>query len=130
MRRFYVIGFLLLLGFDTFGQMGFKLAATSAGEAELDPAWLYRIVVSGWIYAAVVAYLGAFFTWMTLLEHAPVGPAFAASHLEVITVLVLSVVVLGESLSATDIAGSCLILAGIGLLAASDPGAPERGPSP
>ncbi len=43
-----------------------------------------------WVYGAVLGYVGAFFTWMSLLRHAPIGPAFAASHLEVIGVLLLS----------------------------------------
>ena len=43
-----------------------------------------------WIYGAFVGYIGAFFTWMSLLKHAPIGPAFAASHLEIISVLAIS----------------------------------------
>jgi len=116
LRWFYAVGFSLLLVFDTAGQFGFKLAATSAGEARLDLMWLAQAASSGWIYVAIAAYIGAFFTWMTLLEHAPIGPAFAASHGEVVTVLVLSVVVLGESLSATQMVGSVFIIAGIGVL--------------
>jgi drug/metabolite transporter (DMT)-like permease len=119
-RRFYLIGFLLLLLFDTAGQLGFKLAATSAGAADLELRWLSDIFASPWIYLAVAAYGGAFFTWMTLLEHAPVGPAFAASHLEIVGVLVLSVVLLGESLSLLQIVGGGLVLGGIGVLGSGE----------
>mgnify|MGYP000547070158 CR=1 FL=1 len=54
---------------------------------EFSPAWLVRVFGQPWIYGAFVGYIGAFFTWMSLLKHAPIGPAFAASHLEIITVL-------------------------------------------
>jgi len=117
MRRFYVAGFVLLLLFDTTGQIGFKLAAAAAGVVQLDWRWPIAIFTNPWIYVAVAAYVGAFFIWMTLLQHAPIGPAFAASHLEIVSVLVVSVLLLGESLSASQIAGSCLVLAGIGVLA-------------
>jgi drug/metabolite transporter (DMT)-like permease len=120
MRRFYIAGFLLLLVFDTAGQMGFKLAAASAGFLRLDWQWLAMIFTSTWIYVAVGAYVGAFFVWMTILEHAPIGPAFAASHLEIVSVLVLSVVLLGESLSLSQIVGGCLVFAGIAVLAAGE----------
>jgi drug/metabolite transporter (DMT)-like permease len=77
-----------------------------------------------WMYVAICGYIGSFFTWMTLLKHAPVGPAFAASHLEVVVVLVLSYVIFGDHLSITQLLGSAVIIAGIVCLA-FDP--PEEG---
>jgi drug/metabolite transporter (DMT)-like permease len=117
LRRFYAAGFILLLLFDTTGQMGFKLAATGAGAARLDWQWLFAIFSGPWVYLAAAAYVGAFFVWMTLLQHAPIGPAFAASHLEIVTVLILSVTLLGETLSVWQITGSGFVLAGIAVLA-------------
>ena len=98
MRRFYLIGFLVLLAFDTLAQIGFKLAAVAAAPPQLEFAWLGRFATERWIYLAVVGYFGAFVTWMTLLRYAPIGPAFAATHLDIVTVLVVSVMWLGESL--------------------------------
>ena len=62
---------------------------------------------------------------MTLLRHAPVGPAFATSHLDIVTVLLVSVTVLGETLSRTQVVGAALILTGIGILAATSSPKPE-----
>jgi len=90
MRNFYLGSFLLLVCFDTAGQVGFKLAALGVGPAVLEGSWLLGVLAGRWVYLAVAAYIGAFFTWMTLLKHAPVGPSFAASHLDVVTVLVVS----------------------------------------
>ncbi|MBI3804354.1 MAG: EamA family transporter [Nitrospirae bacterium] len=117
MRRFYLFGFLLLICFDTLGQVGFKLAAVRTAPATFDADWLVRIFLERWIYLSVAGYLGAFFTWMTLLRHAPIGPAFAASHSEIVPVLLISVFFLGERLSGLQIMGGLLIAAGLGLLA-------------
>src|SRR6476620_12021863 len=117
MRRFYLIGFLVFLAFDTLAQIGFKLAAVAAAPPQLEVAWLGRIATERWIYLAVVGYFGAFVTWMTLLRYAPIGPAFAATHLDIVTVLVVSVMWLGESLSPPQVAGAILILTGITVLA-------------
>lgn len=116
-KKFYIVGFLVLLAFDTLAQISFKLAGMHTAPAELSVAWLLRVVSEGWIYMAVLGYLGAFVTYMTLLKHAPVGPAFAASHAEIVTVIAVSVLFLGERLSAGQIVGSVLIIAGLLVLA-------------
>jgi drug/metabolite transporter (DMT)-like permease len=119
-KRFYLIGFLVLVCFDTCAQICFKLTANHAMPPELGLAWLLRIASSPWVYAAIACYVGAFVTWMTLLEHAPIGPAFAASHLEVISVIALSVVLFGERIGAPQWIGSALVIAGIVCLAISE----------
>lgn len=120
MRRFYLIGFLVLVCFDTFAQVCFKLTANHALPPEANLAWVLRVASSPWVYAAIACYVGAFITWMALLEHAPIGPAFAASHLEVVSVLALSVVIFNERIGAAQLIGSALIIAGIVCLAISE----------
>jgi drug/metabolite transporter (DMT)-like permease len=106
--------------FDTWTQVSFKLAAIGSGEFAPSPAWLKAAALSPWIYGAVAGYLAAFVTWMTLLEHAPVGPAFAASHLEVVTVLLISALLFRERLTQLQIAGAACIVTGIVLLSLSE----------
>ena len=118
--RFYLIGFLLLMAFDTLAQVSFKLAANHAMPLAFGVAWMLRVFTAPWIYGAIVGYIGAFFTWMTLLKRAPIGPAFAASHLEVISVLAISVLYFDERLSWPQLLGSVLIVAGIVCLAHSE----------
>jgi drug/metabolite transporter (DMT)-like permease len=118
--RFYVLGFGALMLFDTWTQVSFKLAAVQTGEFVPTLAWLKAAVLSPWIYGAVAGYLGAFVTWMTLLKHVPVGPAFAASHLEVIAVLIVSVLYFGERLAPLQIVGALCIVLGIVLLSLSE----------
>ncbi|MGF6495857.1 drug/metabolite transporter (DMT)-like permease [Luteibacter sp. 621] len=117
MKRFYIIGFALLLAFDTLNLVCFKLAGNHALPVEMSTAWLARVFSHPWIYGAVVGYLGAFVSWMSLLKHAPVGPAFAASHLEVVSVMVLSYWVFSEPVTPTQMLGALAIVAGIICLA-------------
>ena len=120
MKRFYIIGFLLLMGFDTLAQLSFKMAGDSALPLELSWAWLSRVFSQPWIYGAFIGYIGAFFSWMTLLKHAPIGPAFAASHLEIVSVLLLSVWLFNESIGWPQVVGTLFIVAGIVCLALSE----------
>lgn len=120
MRRFYLFGFLVLMAFDTLAQLSFKQAGDAALPLELSPAWLLRVFGQPWIYGAFVGYIGAFFTWMTLLRHAPIGPAFAGSHLEILSVLALSHWLFGERIGWPQIVGCLFIMAGIGCLAMSE----------
>ncbi|MEO7072608.1 MAG: EamA family transporter [Rhodanobacter sp.] len=113
MRRFYLFGFLLLMAFDTLAQISFKYAGTRALPVAASVGWLLRVFGQPWIYGALVGYVGAFFTWMALLKHAPIGPAFAASHLELVSVMLLSIWLFGEHLNAARVLGAVAIIAGI-----------------
>ena len=125
MKRFYLVGFLVLMAFDTLAQLSFKMAGDSALPLEMSSAWLVRVFGQPWIYGAFVGYIGAFFTWMSLLKRAPIGPAFAASHLEIISVLALSHYLFNEQIGWPQVVGGLFIVAGIVCLAISeteDPG--------
>src|SRR5436309_9389655 len=119
-RKRLAIGFAALMLIDTWTQIAFKMASRQTGEFMMSSHWFAAAVASPFIYGAIAGYLAAFPTWMTLLEHAPVGPAFAASHLEVVTVLILSVPLFGEHLSAGKLAGAACIVTGIILLSLSE----------
>ena len=125
MKRFYLLGFLTLMLFDTLAQVSFKYASLHAGPLVMDIAWLGRVFGHIWIYGAFVGYIGAFFTWMTLLKYAPVGPAFAASHLEIVSVTLLSIWLFDDALALSKVAGGLLILAGVLCLARGEAQAPQ-----
>lgn len=120
MKKFYLIGFILLLFFDTFGQTSFKLTAISALPFELSVDWLLRIFSHCWAYLVMIGYTGAFVTWMVLLKKAPVGPAFAASHLQVVTAMLVSVMVFNEKITLTRFIGAISIIIGIIFLALAE----------
>jgi drug/metabolite transporter (DMT)-like permease len=116
MKRFYLFGFLLLMGFDTLAQVSFKYAGSQALPVAASLAWVLRVFSQPWVYGAVIGYIGAFFTWMALLKHAPIGPAFAASHLEVVSVMLLSIWLFDEHLDTARVLGAIAIIAGIACL--------------
>ncbi len=120
--RYYVTGFLVLMVFDTLSQLCFKLAALHAAPFAADGPWLLRVAREPWVYGAIAGYLGAFVTYMSLLKHAPVGPAFAASHLNVVSVLLVSAWLLHERLSLPQLVGATLIVLGILVLARAEQG--------
>ncbi|WP_370678537.1 multidrug efflux SMR transporter [Comamonas sp. GB3 AK4-5] len=120
MKRFYIIGFLVLMAFDTLAQLSFKQAGNAALPLEFSSEWLLRVFSQPWIYGAFVGYIGAFFSWMTLLQRAPIGPAFAASHLEILSVLAFSYWLFNEQIGWSQIIGCGFIVAGIACLAMSE----------
>lgn len=129
MKRFYIIGFLVLMSFDTLAQISFKYASMHAMPLDFDLSWFVRLFSKPWVYGAILGYLGAFVTWMTLLKYAPVGPSFAASHLELISVTLFSVWLFHEPLNAYKIAGGALILLGVLCLARSETDDAEQSPA-
>lgn len=125
MSRFYLIGFIMLMLFDTLAQVSFKMASIYAMPLSFDVTWLIRVFSHPWIYGALIGYLGAFLIWMNLLKHAPIGPAFAASHLELVCVMFLSIWLFDEPLTMTKVLGAILILAGVCFLAKDEEGDQE-----
>ncbi len=118
--KFYLFGFFALIVFDTFSQICFKMAALQGEPFMIEVEWLTRVFQTPWVYGAILGYLGAFIIWMTLLRHVPVGPAFAASHLEVVGVIVISAPLFGEVLSNSQMFGALLVVAGVVCLAQSE----------
>jgi drug/metabolite transporter (DMT)-like permease len=113
MRPGLVVGFLLLAALDTTAHLCVKVAAVRAAPLEPGIPWLLHAAHQPWLWVAIACYIGTFFTWMTVLRRAPVGLAFAASHMDVVTVLVASVALLHEAVSAWQIVGALMIVAGI-----------------
>lgn len=118
--RLYAIGFAVLALVDTAIQIFLKIGARTTGEFAPGARWLVAAATSFWIYAAIAGYVVTYFIWMTLLERAPVGPAFAASHLQILTVLIASVWLFHERITMRESIGAACIISGIAVLAISE----------
>jgi drug/metabolite transporter (DMT)-like permease len=116
-RRFILVGFLLLIGFETVAQLSLKSASTGALPLQFSLAWLSRLTHEKALYLAIGAFVTTFLVWMALLRHAPIGPSFAASNLDIVTVLLASHWIFGEHVGPWQIMGAALIVAGVGCLA-------------
>ncbi|MEZ5849700.1 MAG: SMR family transporter [Hyphomicrobiaceae bacterium] len=119
MRKVIILGFLLLLAIDTTAHVFVKLASNRIGEFG-EPEWLDRLLREPYVLGVIVCYLAAFVTYTNLLKHAPVGPAYAAVHGYVVTVLIVSIAFFGESLTLLQAAGCLLIVAGIIVLGVTE----------
>lgn len=119
-RWMMLLGFLLLITIDTFVQIGFKLAGNNTLPVTLDQAWLERVIREPWLIGVLAGYGAAFLVYMTLIKHAPIGPAFAASHLEIVTVTVFSILVFGDTVTLWQALGCCAIVSGVIVLAATE----------
>lgn len=120
MRKFYSVGFGLLLFFDTLAQCSFKLTAIQSGAFQLDWDWFRDVFTNKWIYVSGCSYILTFFTWISLLKKAPVGSAFAASHMEIISVMIASFFLFDEAITIEKLLGTFLILSGIFFLATAE----------
>lgn len=117
MKKLYLVGFPILLFFDVVAQICFKYASMAAIEPALDPAWFISLLAKPWIYGAFLGYIGSFIAWMCLLKEAPVGPAVAVSHMDLVLVTLLSVLIFHEALNSYKIIGGSLIVLGVLCLA-------------
>lgn len=120
LAKFYIVGFLLLMGFDTFAQISFKNASAVVEPFIINVDFFARILSNVWVYGAIAGYIGAFIVWMTLLKYAPVGASFAASHLEIVSVTIVSYYLFNEPLNNYKIIGGVLIVLGVLCLAKSE----------
>lgn len=119
MRRSILLGFLLLLTFDTASQVFMKLAAEGITRMD-DGTWLSKVAQEPLILLVLLCYLGAFLTYISLLRYAPVGPAYAAAHGHIVTVLLLSILFFNERLSLVQGVGVLAIVTGIAILAVTE----------
>lgn len=119
-RTTVIVGFILLIALDTYLQIAFKLASQATLPMTFDIEWLRRVIRSPWTHSILIGYVFAFLIYMTILKHAPVGPAFAASHAEIVIVTIIGVLYFGESITWVQAGGCALIVAGIGVLAATE----------
>lgn len=120
MSRFLVAGFAALAALDTVAHICFKLAALGAGPLDLGIDWVLRAANQGPLYIAIGCYAATFFIWIRLLRRAPVGPAFAASHVDVVTVLIAAALLLHEHISTHQMVGAGMVVAGIACLALAE----------
>ena len=122
MRKAVLFGFLLLLAIDTTQQVIVKIVSDRTGPLDLEmiEAWLGKLLAEPLVLGVAACYLAAFFTYTALLKHAPVGPAYAAVHGHVVTVLIISIVFFGEQLTLLQGLGCAAIIAGIVILGVTE----------
>jgi multidrug transporter EmrE-like cation transporter len=120
MKRAILLGFLLLMTFDTAAQVGMKFAGDRIASSTSELIWVRRVVREPLVYLVLSFYIGAFVTYTTLLRYAPVGPSYAAAHGHIVAVMVISLLFMGETFTLLQTLGACCILSGITILALTE----------
>ncbi|MBS0657232.1 MAG: EamA family transporter [Verrucomicrobia bacterium] len=94
--------------------------ATAATQLSVFPQWTgLSTLGSPWVWAAVVAALAAFGTWLVALRHLDLGVAFVLGSVVHIFVAAGSWLVLGEHISPIRAVGILFIVAGLVVVARS-----------
>ena len=118
----------VLLVFETVCQISLKFAGQATGAFDFSPAAFRHALSTPWLYAAIVCYVGAFLAWMTILRQSTLSAAFTTSALVFVAVMISSWLVFGEHIGALQLVGSAVIVGGILLLGADDPGPGKPAP--
>jgi undecaprenyl phosphate-alpha-L-ara4N flippase subunit ArnE len=104
---------------DVFGQLAFKVGAghlPSTDSVGLQ-AFLVRLLGQPWILAGVGIYAVEFVVWIRVLALVPLGIAFPIASLNILGIVLVSRVLLGEPVSRRQWAGAALITAGVAIVA-------------
>jgi drug/metabolite transporter (DMT)-like permease len=121
-----VAGLVLAIVLDTFIQIAWKLAVSTApGDATVASTALGALS-SPFFYAAMLGLGAQLFNWMRVLARADLSFAQPFTALSYVTVLALSARSLHEHISFQKIFGVCLILAGVWFISRT----PFRSPPP
>jgi drug/metabolite transporter (DMT)-like permease len=115
-RATAILNFAALLAFTALGQFSFKIAADRLGVASLDAAWIRAFLHEPSIALILFANLGALVSYLTLVKNVAIGPAFAAAHLSIVVVVIVSVAYFRETLNWVQALGCIAIFVGVGIL--------------
>jgi drug/metabolite transporter (DMT)-like permease len=115
-RATAILNFAALLGFTVLGQFSFKIAADRLGVASLDAAWIRAFLHEPSVALILFANLGALVSYLTLVKNVAIGPAFAAAHLSIVVVVIVSVAYFHETLNWVQALGCVAIFVGVGIL--------------
>jgi drug/metabolite transporter (DMT)-like permease len=124
-RAAAILNFAALLAFTALGQFSFKIAADRLGVASLDAAWIRAFLHEPSVALILFANFGALVSYLTLVRNVAIGPAFAAAHLSIVVVVIVSVAYFHETLNWIQALGCVAIFMGVGILGHAELSAPK-----
>ena len=99
----------------TIGQLLFKKAALSLGDASSWTAMIPKMLINVWLIGGMVLYLLTTVAWVLLLRSAPISVVYPVTALSFLFVPVASHFVFGEAYSWRLLLCGVLICSGIAL---------------
>jgi len=82
MNNVILVGFPLLIAIDTASQVCIRIIGNRVSQFEFGTAWTERTINESLLYLVVVFFGAAFAVYLMLLKNSPVGPMYAAAHLQ------------------------------------------------
>ncbi len=123
-----VIGLIaLLLIFDTFAQLAFKIAVTQLGEfptQNISVIWYYclQLATNPYVISGALALILALFTWLTLISKVDLSFAHPMTSLAYMTIPLAGTFFLHEPLHWPQMLGIVLIVIGVMVISDDDSG--------
>ena len=96
---------------NTMQQIFLKCAAQ--GVQAPTGHWILGLLSAPWFLAAIAAEIVCFVIWLTVLAEVELSKAFPLSALSYVLIIAVAFLLFDEQLTALQVGGSCLILAGI-----------------
>ena len=108
----------LLLLFDTFAQLAFKIAVTQLGEfptQNISVIYYYclQLATNFYVIGGAIALIFALFTWLMLISKVDLSFAHPMTSLAYVTIPLAGTFFLHESLHWPQMLGIALIVAGV-----------------
>lgn len=107
---------LTTVGLLSAGQVLFKLASFSLPKT-LNLANLVAAAFNPYFVVAIVVYLTATVAWLLVLRDVDLSRAYPFFALSFVIVPICGILLFGESASIGLLVGTCLIVAGVGVIA-------------
>lgn len=120
-----IVLIVLLLIFDTFAQLAFKIAVTQLGEfptQNIDVIWHYclQLATNFYVIGGVLALVFALFTWLTLISKVDLSFAHPMTSLAYATIPLAATFFLHEPLHWPQMLGIVLIVMGVMVISGDD----------
>ena len=104
---------LVVVALLAIGQVLFKSVADSVRPEQTSVAAVFGFIQNPLFLGAIVIYAVATVAWIFVLTQTPLNVAYPIMALAFVLVPVLSMIILGESISPKTIIGSLIIVSGI-----------------
>ena len=120
-----IVLIVLLLIFDTFAQLAFKIAVTQLGEfptQNIGVIWHYclQLATNLYVVCGVLALIFALFSWLTLISKVDLSFAHPMTSLAYATIPLAGTFFLHEPLHWPQTLGIALIVAGVIVISDDD----------
>ena len=97
---------------DVAGQLAFKAAAISSGDAGGLARWR-AVLTNRWTWLGILAFAGEFFLWLAFLSVVPLSLAMLVGSADIIAIMIGGRLLFGEAITTRRAVAAGLIAAGV-----------------